>query len=262
MAHRHLPPQMQEITLRPSTNRSMAWIFVEIFRQFFPIFWRSDKVVFAFSGFVHPIFPYFWRSNISHYEFWEWTTIVVRTQKKIEIGQQLCPILEKWSGRRPISNKVENPKKKSGNSGPTPLERGWLRGWNHGKLVNNFSHESDVTSLLPTASTTPYFRRSSDPSANFFARPSARTFPFLFDFDLREIFFRRPPSLVLFFGRLQFRHFLDNFNTVWPSGDLYHNLHIFSSGWFLLGPYSPPQIWFVMWAYWFLFPCSIFFCVY
>jgi len=69
MARRHLPPQMQEITLRPSTNRSMARIFVEIFRQFFPIFWRSDKVVFAFSGFVHPIFPYFWRSNISHYEF-------------------------------------------------------------------------------------------------------------------------------------------------------------------------------------------------
>ena len=85
--------------------------------------------------------------------------------------------------------KSGKPQKKSGNSGPTPLERGWLRGWNHGKLVNNFSHESDVTSLLPTASTTPYFLRSSDPSANFFARPSARTFPL---------------CSILMFGRLSF----------------------------------------------------------
>jgi len=92
-----------------------------------------------------------------------------------------------------------------------------------------------LSPLLPTASVTPYLLRSSNPSANFFARPSARTFPFLLDFDLRETFFRRPPSRVLSFGRLQYRHFLDDFNTVWPSGDLYHNLHIFSSGLFLLG---------------------------
>jgi len=39
-------------------------------------------------------------------------------------------------------------------------------------------------------------------------------FPFLFDFDLRETFFRRPSSRVLFFGRLQYRSFLDDSNTV------------------------------------------------
>jgi len=68
--------------------------------------------------------------------------------------------------------------------------------------------------VLLTASVMPYFLRSSDPFANFFARPSARTFPFLLDFDLRETFFRRPPSRVLFFGRLQYRPFLDDLNTV------------------------------------------------
>jgi len=57
--------------------------------------------------------------------------------------------------------------------------------------------------LLPTASATPYFLCSSEPSANFFARPVARPFPFLLEFDLRETFFRRPHSRVLFFGRLQ-----------------------------------------------------------
>jgi len=44
-------------------------------------------------------------------------------------------------------------------------------------------------------------------------------FPFLLDFDLRETFFRRPSSRVLFFGRLQYRSFWDDSNTVWPSGD-------------------------------------------
>jgi len=39
-------------------------------------------------------------------------------------------------------------------------------------------------------------------------------FPFLLDFDLRETFFRRPSSRVLFFGRLQYRSFLDDSNTV------------------------------------------------
>ena len=42
-------------------------------------------------------------------------------------------------------------------------------------------------------------------SANFFARPSSRPFPFLLDSDLRETFFRSPHSCVLFFGRLQYR---------------------------------------------------------
>jgi len=101
---------------------------------------------------------------------------------------------------------------------------------------------STPVTLLPTAGATPYFLRASDPSANFFARPSARTFPFLLDLDVRETFFCRPPSRVLFSGILQYQPFLDNFNTVWPSGDLYHSVHIFPGGLFLLGPYSPLQI--------------------
>ena len=39
-------------------------------------------------------------------------------------------------------------------------------------------------------------------------------FPFLLDFDFRETFFRRPSLRVLFFGRLQYRSFSDDFNTV------------------------------------------------
>jgi len=51
--------------------------------------------------------------------------------------------------------------------------------------------------------------------------------PFMLDFDLRETFFPRPSSRVLFCDTLQYRSFLDDFNTVWPSGDFRHNLHIF-----------------------------------
>jgi len=39
-------------------------------------------------------------------------------------------------------------------------------------------------------------------------------FPFLLDFDLRETFFRRPSSRVLFFERLQYRSFSNDSNTV------------------------------------------------
>ena len=39
-------------------------------------------------------------------------------------------------------------------------------------------------------------------------------FPFLLDFDLRETFFRRPSLRVLFFGRLQYRSFSNDSNTV------------------------------------------------
>ena len=52
-------------------------------------------------------------------------------------------------------------------------------------------------------------------------------FPFLLNFDLQETFFRRSSSRVLLFRRLQYRSFLDDSNTVLPSGDLRHNLHIF-----------------------------------
>jgi len=60
------------------------------------------------------------------------------------------------------------------------------------------------TSVAPTADS----KRNamlSYPSANFFCCHSARPFPFMLDFDLRETFFRRPHSRVLFFGRLQYR---------------------------------------------------------
>jgi len=57
-------------------------------------------------------------------------------------------------------------------------------------------------------------------------------FPFLLDFDLQQTFFHRPSSRVLFFGRLQHRSFLDDSNTVWPSGHFRHNLQIFLC-WFI-----------------------------
>jgi len=118
--------------------------------------------------------------------------------------------------------------------------------------------------LLVTVSATPYFLRSSDPSTNFFARPSARPFPFLLDFDL---------------GRLSFTDHIrafcssGDYSTVlfWATSTLFDleetfittvDLHIFSSGLFLLGPYSSLQIQFVMGAYCFPFPFSILLCVY
>jgi len=88
-----------------------------------------------------------------------------------------------------------------------------------------------LSPLLPTASITPYFLRSSDPSAIFCTRPSARPFPFLLDLNLQETCFRRSHSCVLFFGRLQYHPSLDEFNTARP-GDLHHNLRIFSSNLF------------------------------
>jgi len=53
-------------------------------------------------------------------------------------------------------------------------------------------------------------------------------FSFLLDFDLRETFFRRPPSRVPFFRRIQYCPFLDGSNAVWSLGDFRHNLHIFA----------------------------------
>jgi len=72
------------------------------------------------------------------------------------------------------------------------------------------------TSVAPAADSkrNALLMRSSVPSAKFFARPSARTLTFLLEFDVPETFFRRPPSRVLLFGRLQHRPVLDNFNTV------------------------------------------------
>ena len=67
-------------------------------------------------------------------------------------------------------------------------------------------------------------------------------FLFLLDFDLRETFFRRPSSRVLFLGRLQYRSFSNDSNTVSPSGDFRHNLKIFFVALILLRPYSRLQI--------------------
>ena len=101
-----------------------------------------------------------------------------------------------------------------------------------------YSSGATGTPVAPTAAN----KRNALLSALFRPFREILRSPFLLDFDLREIFFRRPPSRVLFFGRLHYRPFFDDFNTVRPSGDLYHNLDIFSSGLFLLGPYSPLQI--------------------
>jgi len=118
--------------------------------------------------------------------------------------------------------------------------------------------------LLPTASVTPYFLRSSYPSANFFARPSARPFPFLLDFDLRETFkasFADHPRA--FFSSGDYSTAL--FRTTPTRFDLRETsvttFKFFFVGLFLLGPYSRLQILFVMGAYCFLFPCSVCFYV-
>ena len=77
--------------------------------------------------------------------------------------------------------------------------------------------------LLLTTSATPYFLRASDPSANFFARPSCSiwTFgrnPFA---DCPRAFFSSGDYSTNLFRRIQ--HGL-------PSGDFCHNIHIFSRG--------------------------------
>ena len=52
-------------------------------------------------------------------------------------------------------------------------------------------------------------------------------FPILVDMDLRETFFRRPSSHVLFFGILQYCPFSDDSNAVSPLGEFRQNLQIF-----------------------------------
>ena len=59
------------------------------------------------------------------------------------------------------------------------------------------------------------YRRQQAPRPTFCSRLALQRtslhdlphFPLLLDFDLRETFFRRPPSCVLFFGRLQYHPF-------------------------------------------------------
>ena len=103
---------------------------------------------------------------------------------------------------------------------------------------------------------------------------SARVWPF--SEHLCTTFHTSPCCSILTFGRLSFadhpRAFFSSgdYSTTlfrrlrhfWPSGDFCHNLHIFSSDLFLLGPCNLLQISFVMGAYCFLFWCRIFFCVY
>jgi len=145
-----------------------------------------------------------------------------------------------------------------------------IRVFEQWSISNPAFADRDATAQVPPASlsplqlptsATPYFLRSSN-LRELLRTPFRKNLALPARFWSSGDFVRRPPSCVLFFRRLQYTSFLDDFNTVWPSGDFYHNLHIFSSGLFLLGPYSPLQILFVMGAYCFLFPCSIFFCVY
>jgi hypothetical protein len=92
--------------------------------------------------------------------------------------------------------------------------------------------------LLPTASATPYFLRASDPSANFFTRPSPSCFILTFG---RPSSVDHPQARAFFSsGDHSTALFEDYSNTVWHSGDFRHNLHIFA--WLLLGPSSPLQI--------------------
>jgi len=144
--------------------------------------------------------------------------------------------------------------------------------------------------LLPTASAAFYFLLASDPPANFFAHPYTRPLPFLLDFqvDLQKTFFRRPPSCVLFFARLQHRPFCTNSTqfdrcetsvttctislslavsfclvpTLLSGNSLpceHFGFFLFRRGIFLcLYSYDP---WWIIGDY-FLFVCSIFFCMY
>jgi len=63
-------------------------------------------------------------------------------------------------------------------------------------------------------------------------------FPFLLDFDLRETFFGRPSSRVLFFGRLQYRSFPNDSNAVWPRENSVTTFKFFFVSLFLLRRYS------------------------
>ena len=82
--------------------------------------------------------------------------------------------------------------------------------------------------LLPTASATPYFLRSSDPSANFVARPSTKTLPLPARFWPSGALLSHTTLARSFLRETTVQPFLDDFNTVCPSGDSCHNLHIFS----------------------------------
>jgi len=68
------------------------------------------------------------------------------------------------------------------------------------------------TSVDPTTDS----KRHALPSAQVWPLSELLRSPFLslLDFDLRETFFRRPSSRVLFFGRLQYCSFSDDSNTV------------------------------------------------
>jgi len=94
----------------------------------------------------------------------------------------------------------------------------------NGKLVDNFSPESDVTSLQDPVTSRPYLDTS------------------LLDFDLLETFFRRPSSRVLFFGRLQYRSFLDDSNTYDLRETSVTTFTFFFVGLFLSRPYNRFQI--------------------
>ena len=74
-----------------------------------------------------------------------------------------------------------------------------------------------------------HYWRQEGPRPTFCARPTIKRTS-----SLTLPLPARPSSSVLFFGRLQYRSFLDDSNTVWPSGDSRHNLQVQSSlCWFI-----------------------------
>jgi len=75
----------------------------------------------------------------------------------------------------------------------------------------------------------------------FFTDLSTGHFPFLLEFDLCTAYFVEPPRAFFSSGDYSIA-LSDDFDTVWPSGDFCHNLHVSSDDSFLLGPYSPFQI--------------------
>jgi len=112
-----------------------------------------------------------------------------------------------------------------------------------------------VLTLLPTA-----LRQA--PCPIFCARPTIRRNSWL-----ALTFFRRPSSRVLFFGRLKYRSFSNDSNTVWPSGDFCHNLQIFLCRFiFVTSQLSTDIVCYgsVLFSVseYYLFLCGIFFCMY
>jgi hypothetical protein len=118
--------------------------------------------------------------------------------------------------------------------------------WHSSRLLHSFQthnsgHYPMHHSLQLLALSTPHL-----PNHCWQTRPKITLsvhFPFLLEFDLWTAYFVEPPRAI--FSSEDYSIALSNdfdSGTVWPSGDFYQNLHTFSDGLCLLGPYSPFQI--------------------